>query len=238
MFKGKTAIVTGAGRGIGKQIALDLSKKGCNVVLVSRTAEQIEQTAAEVRQYDVKARAYATDLSEPKNVHELIGNTLKEFGKIDYLINNAAIIIPKPFTEQTIDEFDKTMAINLRSMFVIGQEVLKVMIEQKEGYIINISSTAAIVVPPTLSAYGISKKGVLGLTEAMYESGKNHNVKVSTILPGVTNTEMVRDLFPGDSEDQWMLPEDISYCVLFLLQQSKRMIVKEITPWAVGHDTI
>ena len=112
------------------------------------------------------------------------------------------------------------------------------MIEQKNGYIINISSTAAIVVPPAITSYGISKKGVLGLTEAMYEAGKKYNVRVSTILPGVTDTEMLRGVISDESPDMWMLPEDISYCVMFLLNQSSRMIVKEITPWAVRHDRI
>ncbi len=236
--KGKLAIVTGAGRGIGKQIALDLAKAGCNLILVSRTQQQIELAAREVQGYGVKVLPIALDLAKPENIQALIARAKGEFGKIDYLINNAAIIIPKWFTEQTLEEFDETMSVNLRSMFIIGQAVMNKMIEQQDGYIINISSTAAIVVPPTLTAYGVAKKGVLGLTEAMYEAGKKHNVRVSTILPGVTNTEMVRGLFPGDSEDLWMLPEDISYCVLFLLNQSKRMIVKEIVPWAVGHDEI
>ena len=236
--KGKLAIVTGAGRGIGKQIALDLAKAGCNLVLVSRTQQQIDSTAREAEDFGVRAMSFALDLSKPENIQALISKVEGVFGKIDYLINNAAIIIPKWFTEQTLEEFDETMSVNLRSMFIIGQAVMNKMIEQQDGYIINISSTAAIVVPPTLTAYGVAKKGVLGLTEAMYEVGKKHNVRVSTILPGVTNTEMVRGLFPGDSEDLWMLPEDISYCVLFLLNQSKRMIVKEIVPWAVGHDEI
>jgi len=237
-IKNKIVIITGAGKGIGKQIALDLAKDGCNIVVVSRTIEQIEQTVREAKQFGIKAIGIVKDLSDPTNISFLVNKTIEEFGKIDILINCAAIIIPKWFTEETIEDFDRTMAINLRSMFILGQMVLNKMIEQNDGYIINISSTAAITVPPTISAYGISKKGVLGLTEAMYEAGKKHNVKVSTILPGVTNTEMVRGLFPNDSPDQWMLPEDISYCVKFLLNQSKRMIVKEIVPWAVGHDRI
>jgi NAD(P)-dependent dehydrogenase (short-subunit alcohol dehydrogenase family) len=237
-IKNKTAIITGSGSGIGKQITLDLAKDGYNIVVASLINEQVTQTVQEAKQFGIKAMGFAKDLSDPFNISDLLNKTADEFGKIDILINCAAIIIPKWFTEETIEEFDRTMAINLRSMFILGQAVLNKMIEQKDGYIINISSTAAIVVPPTISSYGISKKGVLGLTEAMYEAGKKYNVKVSTILPGVTNTEMVRNLFPNDSPDQWMLPEDISYCVKFLLNQSKRMIVREIVPWAVGHDVI
>jgi len=237
-IKNKTVIVTGAGRGIGKQIAIDLAKDGFNIVAVSRSHDAIKQTVREAKQFGVKAIGIVRDLSVLSNISFLLNRTIDEFDKIDILINNAAILIPKWFTEETIEDFDRTIAINLRSMFFLGQMVLNKMIEQRDGYIINISSTAAIVVSPTISSYGISKKGVLGLTEAMYEAGKKYNVKVSTILPGVTNTEMVRDLFPDDSPEQWMLPEDISYCVKFLLNQSKRMIVKEIIPWAVGHDVI
>lgn len=237
-LKGKCAIITGAGRGIGKQIAIDLAKEGCNIVAASRTVEQINKTVQELEKLGARAVSFTADLSEPLNISKLVEQTILEFGKIDILINNMAILIPKFFTEETLDDFDRTISANLRSMFILGQTVLNKMIEQNNGYIINISSTAAITVPPTITSYGISKKGVLGLTEAMYEVGKKHNVKVSTILPGVTDTEMVRSVINDESPDLWMLPEDISYCVMFLLKQSNRMIVKKITPWATGHDRI
>lgn len=234
----KTAIISGAGRGIGKQIAIDLAKEGCNIVAAARTKKQLNETISEIAQYGVKVIGFNKDISIQKNILELIRSTIDTFGKIDILINNAGIVIKKDYIEQPIEEYDEIMNINLRSMFLICQQVLKQMIVQQSGYIINISSTGAIAVTSDFTAYGISKKGVLGLTEAMYDIGRKNNIKVSTILPGVTNTNMAQALFPDEKEDQWLQPSDISSCVKFLLNQSNRMIIKEIIPWSVGHDRI
>ena len=112
------------------------------------------------------------------------------------------------------------------------------MEKQKSGYIINISSTAALCVPPGIAAYGISKLGMSGLTQALYETAKKSKVKVSIIYPGMTDTQMLRGFNPPVDPEKWMLPEDISDCVVFLLKLSDRVIIKELTPWAVKHDQI
>jgi NAD(P)-dependent dehydrogenase (short-subunit alcohol dehydrogenase family) len=154
------------------------------------------------------------------------------------LINNAAVLFASDILEVSGEEWDKTMDINLRSAFFLSQKVLKIMIEQKSGYIINISSTAALEVPPGIAAYGISKLAMTGMTQAMYEAGKEYGVKVSAIYPGMTDTEMLRGFDPPVAPDKWMKPEDISDCILFLLKQSDRMVVKDIIPWARRHDKI
>ncbi len=112
------------------------------------------------------------------------------------------------------------------------------MVKRKSGYIINISSTAALEVPPGIAAYGISKLAMVGLTQAMYEVGKDFGVKVSAIYPGMTDTEMLRGFSPPVDPEKWMRPEDISDCVIFLLKQSDRMVIKDIIPWARRHDKI
>lgn len=238
ILKGKTAIITGGGRGIGKAIALDLAKEGCNLIISSRNGEELRKTAEELKAFGADVLSIQLDLGMQDNILELVNESVKQFGTVDILINNAGIILPNQFLDITLEEWDATMNINLRSTFLLSQKVLGIMMEKRSGYIINISSTVALGVPPQLASYGVSKCGIVGLSQALYESAKEFGVKVSTVYPGITNTQMVRDLNPPTKEEQWMLPEDIAYCVMFLLKQSDRMIVKDIVPWAVGYDKI
>jgi NAD(P)-dependent dehydrogenase (short-subunit alcohol dehydrogenase family) len=192
----------------------------------------------EVAVSGVNAIGLPLDLSLEENIEKLVNQTVAKFGVIDILINNAAVLYPEPFLEATLEHWDQTMSINLRSIFLLSQRVLRFMKERHSGYIINISSVQALGVQPHVAAYGVSKCGMVGLSQALYEAAKEFSVKVSTVYPGITDTQMVRDLNPPTKPEQWMLPEDISYCVLFLLKQSPRMVVKDIVPWSVGYDRI
>ena len=235
---GKTAIVTGAGRGIGRDISLRLAEEGCNLALVSRTGKQLEKVKNEIECINSKAIIFPGDISEKGSISKIIEETMEHFNSIDILINNAAVLFPSDFMEITEEEWDKTMNINLKSAFLLSQKILKTMVKRKSGYIINISSTAALEVPPGIAAYGISKLAMVGLTQAMYEVGKDFGVKVSAIYPGMTDTEMLRGFSPPVDPEKWMRPEDISDCVIFLLKQSDRMVIKDIIPWARRHDKI
>jgi 3-oxoacyl-[acyl-carrier protein] reductase len=178
------------------------------------------------------------DLCLEGNIDKLVDQTVAKFGVIDILINNHGVLYPEPFLEANLEHWDHTMSSNLRSVFLLSQKVLRLMKERRSGYIINISSVQAFGVQPHVVAYGVSKCGMVGLSQALYEVAKEYGVKVSTVYPGITDTQMVRDLNPPTKPEQWMLPEDISYCVLFLLKQSPRMIVKDVVPWSVGYDRI
>ena len=235
---GKTAIVTGAGRGIGRDISLRLAEEDCNLALVSRTGKQLEKVKEEIECINSKAIIFPGDISEKGSISKIIEETMEHFNSIDILINNAAVLFPSDFMEITEEEWDKTMNINLKSAFLLSQKILKIMVKKKSGYIINISSTAALEVPPGIAAYGISKLAMVGLTQAMYEVGKDFGVKVSAIYPGMTDTEMLRGFSPPVDPEKWMRPEDISDCVIFLLKQSDRMVIKDIIPWARRHDKI
>jgi 3-oxoacyl-[acyl-carrier protein] reductase len=235
---GKTAIVTGAGRGIGRDISLRLAGEGCNLALVSRTGKQLEKIKEEIECINSKAIIFPLDISEKGSISKIIEETMEHFNSIDILINNAAVLFPSDFMEITEEEWDKTMNINLKSAFLLSQKILKIMVKKKSGYIINISSTAALEVPPGIAAYGISKLAMVGLSQAMYETSKDFGVKVSTIYPGMTDTEMLRGFSPPVDPEKWMRPEDISDCVIFLLKQSDRMVIKDIIPWARRHDKI
>jgi len=237
-LKGKIAIITGAGRGIGRTIALDLAREGCHLALTSRSQAELTSLVEEAGALGAIAIGLPLDLCLEENIEELINQTVAKFGVIDILINNAAILYSEPFLEASLEHWDQTMSINLRTVFLLSQKVLRLMKERRSGYIINISSVQAFGVQPHVAAYGVSKCGMVGLSQAMYEAAKEYGVKVSTVYPGITDTKMVRDLNPPTKPEQWMLPEDISDCVLSLLKQSPRMIVKDVVPWSVGYDRI
>jgi NAD(P)-dependent dehydrogenase (short-subunit alcohol dehydrogenase family) len=237
-LKGKTAIITGAGRGIGKDISLSLAGEGCNIAIVSRTKKQLEKIKEEAEKLGSKAMVLDYDLTNRENIPLIIEKTLENFGTLDILVNNAAVLFASDLMELSEEEWDNTMAINLNAAFLLSQKAMGVMKKQKSGYIINISSTAALAIPPGIAAYGISKLAMNGLSQVLYEYGKEFGVKVSTIYPGMTDTEMLRGFNPPVDPDKWMLPNDISGCILFLLKQSDRIVVKDIVPWARRHDKI
>jgi len=239
-LENKSVVITGAGRGIGKDISIALAKEKCNVVIVSRTETQLQDVINEIKKNDKKSPAFyiVADLSKKPDIDMVIQKTLSTFGKIDILINNAAFLSSGSFFDISEEIWDKTMDINLKSVFLLSQRAIEIMIKNKMGYIINISSTAALQVPPGIAAYGISKVALNGLSEVLYEIGKANNVKVSTIFPGMTDTEMLRSFNPPVERSKWMHPEDITNCILFLLKQSGRVVVKEVVPWASKHDQI
>lgn len=237
-LSGKVAVVTGAGRGIGRDIAERLAAEGCKVVLVSRTQSQLEEVADTIRASGGEAFPVAADIGEVSETRRIMDSVRIEFGTVNVLINNAAILRPTAFLEIDEDEWDATLAVNLKAPYFLSREAMQMMSSHRDGYIINISSTAALQVPAGLASYGTSKMALAALSEAMYQAGKEHGVKVTVIYPGMTDTKMLRDFEPPVDPDKWMNPEDISNAVVFLLTQSKRVAIKEMTPWAAGYDRI
>ncbi len=237
-LKGKVAIVTGAGRGIGRAIAESLASNGCNVVLAARTESQLKESERRIVSSGGKAVGIAVDISMKSGIEKLIDTAKREFGTVDILINNAAVLYNTGFLDVTEAEWDQVMNINLKAVFMLSQAALRIMKEKRAGYIINISSTAALQVPAGLTTYGTSKKAIVGLSEALYETAKEFGVKVSVLYPGMTDTEMLRGFNPPVEPNRWMLPEDIVGCILFLLGQSDRVVVRDIVPWAARYDKI
>jgi NAD(P)-dependent dehydrogenase (short-subunit alcohol dehydrogenase family) len=237
-LRNAVAIITGGGRGIGRTTAVALAKENCKIVISSRSREELTEVATLCEKLNAEILPLCLDLSDISSVDELVDKSIERFGKIDILVNNAGIIVPRPFTEISLEEWDQTMDINLRSVFYLSKQVWKKMISQRSGYIINISSTVALAVPSHLGAYGASKTGVVGLNQALYETAKEYGIKVSCIYPGITDTKMVRDIRPSTKPEQWMLPEDITDCILFLLKTNSRMVIKDLVPWSTGHDKI
>jgi len=177
-----------------------------------------------------KGCAVVADVTKRQDIDRIIKTAIMTYDSLEILINNAGTHVPSPFFEMDENEWNENMNINLKATLFLNQAALKIMKENRQGYIINVSSTAALQVPARAVAYGISKLGVVGLTQALYEMGKEFGVKVSFIYPGMTDTQMLRSInLPVDPSD-WMLPEDITNCILFILKQSDRVVVKEIVP--------
>jgi 3-oxoacyl-[acyl-carrier protein] reductase len=234
----RVAIVTGAGRGIGRAVALALAAKGCRLIIAARSEAQLASVEKEIVSAGGRASRVAVDLSRPGGARRVIDAAVGAFGSIDILINNAAILHGTEFLDVTEEEWDSVMNVNLKAPFLLSQAALRIMKEKRSGYIINVSSTAALQVPKTLTTYGTSKKALIGLSEALYEAAKEYGVKVSVIYPGMTDTEMLRGFNPPVDPSRWMKTEDIVGCILFLLEQSERVVVRDLVPWAARHDKI
>ena len=187
----KVAIVTGAGRGIGKAIALAFAGEGADVVAVSRTIPEVEQTASEIKARGRKALAIKADVSNQQDVQEMIALTLKEFGRVDILVNNAGVLGPiGPTWENNIEEWIRTVHINLIGTFLCSRAVLPMMIEQRWGRIINLSGGGAAYGRPYFSAYASSKAALVRFTECLAAEVKPYNITVNAIAPGLVNTRM------------------------------------------------
>jgi len=187
----KVAIVTGAGRGIGRAIALAFAEEGAEIVSVSRTLSEVEQTASEIKARGRKSLAIKADVSNQQDVQEMIALTLKEFGRVDILVNNAGVLGPiGPTWENNIEEWIRTVHINLIGTFLCSRAVLPMMIEQRWGRIINLSGGGAAYGRPYFSAYASSKAALVRFTECLAAEVKPYNITVNAIAPGLVNTRM------------------------------------------------
>ena len=224
---GKVALVTGGGRGIGRAIALALSGEGCDVAIASRTLSEVQGVAREIGK-SVRAMAIQADVSESADVDRMVEDTLRTFGRIDVFVNNAGVAIFKPISELTLEDWDRTMAVNLRGAFLCTQKVAEVMIKQKSGSIITICSSASKKAYPNQAAYVASKHGLLGLTKGLNLELKPYGIKVHAICPGGVDTRLTADARTGTDRSNWMQPEDIAHVVLMLLTQSEGATIDEI----------
>ena len=224
---GRVAVITGAGRGIGRAIALALAQQRAHVVLAARTAQQIESVAEQIRARGEDATAIRTDVTDESSVRNLFAE-VRQFGRLDILINCAGIGRFGPLHNFPTDDFDRVIAVNLRGTFLCCKEATRIMAEQKNGFIINISSVVGFKGYPNQAAYTASKHGVVGLTKSLAVEAQEYNVRVSVILPGGVDTELVRQARPDLDRSILMQPEDIAQTVLFLLSLSDRAHVDEI----------
>lgn len=232
---GKKAIITGAGKGIGRAIAIALANEGVNLGLVARTKEDLEKVAAEVKNDEVNISIATADISSNEEVNTAIDKLKDELGTVDILINNAGIGKFGGFLDLEVAEWEKIIQVNLLGMYYVTRAVLPTMIEQKSGDIINISSTAGEKGGPVTSAYSASKFGVMGLTESLAMEVRKHDIRVTALTPSTVVTDLAinEGLVTGD-EDNVLQPEDLAELVVAQLKLNKRVFIKSAGLWTTN----
>jgi len=191
-LKGRVAIVTGGGRGIGKAIALRFASEGADIVILDLDLAAAEKVVGEAKQFGRRSFAMAADISDRLQVSEAVDVILKEFGKIDILVNNAGSVKQEQFLELSPQNWDTTLKVHLTGTFVCSQMAAREMAKNKWGRILNIASVGGISAPPGLAAYAAAKAGVIGLTRAMAVDLADHGIRVNAIAPGPIVTELYK----------------------------------------------
>ncbi|MBS1843139.1 MAG: SDR family oxidoreductase [Actinobacteria bacterium] len=227
-FAGRTAIVTGAGRGIGESIARRFADDGAEVLIVGRSAEPLEESVAAVEAAGGRAWSLAADISSSDDVDRLVSAAMERWSQIDFLVNNAAVFDEPPFFENTADTFRQTFDINVLGTFLISQRVAREMSKRKKGAIVHISSIDALGADGPYSAYTATKAAVVSLARTMAVELAPHGIRVNCVAPGFVNTDMVHKITPKNIMD-YMLnsfervpmgrlvePEEIAAAVAFL----------------------
>jgi NAD(P)-dependent dehydrogenase (short-subunit alcohol dehydrogenase family) len=190
-LKGKVVIVTGAGKGIGKALALAFAREGADVVVVSRTFSEVKEVAAQIAGMGRRALPLKVDVSRRSDVLKMVNSTVARFRRIDVLVNNAGVLGPVGLlVENEVDSWVNTIEVNLVGTFFCCREVLPTMMKQRCGKIINLSGGGAASPRPRFSAYASSKTAVVRLTETLAEEVKEFNIQVNTIAPGAVDTRM------------------------------------------------
>ncbi len=222
MLKNKVAIVTGAGRGIGRAIAEQFADQGCHIAALARSPEEIEETIALVEARGCRGVAIPCDVADAESVRKAVALAIETLGPIDILVNNAGVACFKPFMELSLADWESTMAVNLTGTFLCTQAVLPGMIARGAGKIINISSVSGLKPIAEQSAYCAAKHGVNGLTKTLALELQAHGIGVHAICPGGVVTRLANEAMPDRDKTDWMLPEDVAHTALFLATQSER----------------
>ena len=234
-LKNKNALITGAGKGIGKAIALALAKEGVNVILVARTKDEIESVAIKARSLRVKASAITADVADINSVNSAVDKALAEFGTIDILINNAGIAAFGKFLELEPTDWESIIQVNLMGTYYVTRAVLPNMIERQTGDIINISSTAGLSGNALTSAYSASKFAVLGLTESLMQEVRKHNIRVTALTPSTVATDMAKELKLTDGNPETVMQaEDMAELIIAQLKLNRRVFIKNSSIWSTN----
>ena len=225
LLKGKTAIVTGAARGIGRAIAIKLAQEGANIALtdlaIDDNAREVEKTINDLK---VKGKAYASDASKFDDTQKVVNEILKDFSIVDILVNNAGITMDTLLMRMTEDQWDKVITVNLKSVFNFTKAVQMTMLRQKSGSIVNITSVVGVSGNAGQANYAASKAGIIGFTKSVARELGSRNIRCNAVAPGFIITEMT-DKLPEEVRKQWVeqiplkrggTPEDVANAVLFL----------------------
>lgn len=231
---GKVALVTGAGRGLGRSMAIALAASGADLAVTSRTATELETLKAEVEGMGRRCAVVVADATDEASVENAVETAVRELGKIDILVNNAGINVRMPVLELPVEEYDRVIATNLRGYFLYARSAGKRMVAQGSGKVINISSIMGQVALPGQAAYASSKGGVEQLTKVMALEWAQNGVQVNSIGPTYFETELTRPLFEDEERHdfitgrtpmgRWGQPHELAGAVIFLASDASNFV--------------
>lgn len=237
-LKGRVALVTGASRGLGEGMALALAEAGADVALVARTKSSLEETAASVEKAGSRGFVIQADLSLSGEPDRVVRETVKQFRRVDILLNAAGTQVRKPLFEMTEQDYDYLMSVNLKSMYFLSQAAAKEMSRHGRGKIINIASLTSFIGISNISIYGTSKGGVVSMTRQFAVELAKQNINVNAISPGYFITDLTAALFADPERAKWVLgkiplgrtgePADLAGAVVFLASPASDYITGQV----------
>ncbi len=237
-LSGKVAVVTGAGRGMGSHFSLALARYGADIVLCSRTKSELEKVKEEIENLGRRALIQKTDVTKIPEIYAMVEQAVNAFGHIDILVNNAGTNVPQWAAEVTEEAWDRVQDTNLKALFFCAQAVGKVMMKQKSGKIINVSSQSGSVALIKRAAYCASKAGVNLLTKVLAVEWAPHNIKVNAIAPTFIETPLTRPMLEEKSFQEYVLgniplgrvgqPEDVTGAVIYLASRASDMVTGHV----------
>ncbi|SDQ61505.1 3-oxoacyl-[acyl-carrier-protein] reductase [Virgibacillus salinus] len=233
MLQGKNALVTGASRGIGRSIALELAKQGANVAVnYSGSEEKAQSVVDEIKQLGVKSFKVQADVANEENAKAMVKEVVSQFGSLDILVNNAGITRDNLIMRMKEDEFDQVINTNLKGVFQCTKAVSRQMMKQKAGRIVNVASIVGVSGNPGQANYVAAKAGVIGLTKSTAKEFASRNILVNAVAPGFISTDMTNELTDEQKESMLAMvplaklgePEDVAKVVRFLTSDDANYI--------------
>ncbi|MEK4759549.1 3-ketoacyl-ACP reductase [Viridibacillus sp. FSL E2-0187] len=232
---GKVALITGAGRGIGRATAVAFAKEGIHIGLVGRTLENLQQVEEELKQYNVKVAIATANVADLASITLAVESIRGELGAIDILVNNAGISKFGNFMDLAPEEWTNIIDVNVKGVYYTTRAVLPEMIERNTGDIINISSTAGQKGAPITSAYSASKAAVIGLSESLMLEVRKKNIRVTTLTPSTVATDMAVELNLTDGNpEKVMQAEDLADLMVAQLKLHPRVVLKHAGLWSTN----
>lgn len=236
-LNGKSAIITGGGKGLGKAIALSLAAEGVNIGLIARTEADLKAVADKVKTInaEVKVTYAVADISSYEQITSAISSIKNELGAIDILVNNAGVGKFGKFLDLSVEEWEAIVKINIFGAYYATRALLPEMKERQSGDIVNISSSAGLKGAPLTSAYSASKFGLIGMSESLMQEVRKDNIRVFTMTPSTISTDMAKNLNLTDGNpDTTLQPEDFAELLTAHLKLPRRALVKDVSLWSTN----
>jgi 3-oxoacyl-[acyl-carrier protein] reductase len=228
VLEGKVALITGAGRGIGKAVAIRLAQSGCRLVLTARSLDQLEEVQREIERSGGMATIAPADLTRDEELERLVEEAPKAFGPVDFLINNAGWGKRSAVVRARMDDIDRTLRLNLRAPMLLAKYLMPGMIQKGAGAVINIGSVSGKSGEAEGAAYSASKFGLIGFTQSLYEEVREYGIKVAVILPGFVDTPMIPPVKHLD-RSKMIQADDVAQAVHYVLSSPSTSCPVEIT---------